>query len=645
MITIDTETHDLRIPQDDEIFGVYGDVKSKTKKFRIPRFDIYGTDLADCDIRVHYYFSENSRFMYTVSGAEVTPSYIFFQWIIDAIPAKAETIQFMVEFIRTDPQGNVLYSWNTRTVAGRIFEGMDHANTPPTDLVKDEVESLIQSVTEKVTNLTKGLPENIGILDDFQSTREMLNFKPISVYKRERIKIRKDTDGSEYRIQSMTYAPDLKKFIVAGNSLKSDGKAMFTIVDDIETWKNPVNFVIPVGHCNSIEYAESTQCVYATAGTNSSGETESDYPANTIVQISVPQRKFVRTYTIPGFKTLSSISLHNNEWYIFGVSHTNEWIGTRMAIDFTMPRTYVTEDPLVIMRRFGWPNNGITWVGRQDSTISGDYLYRVITTSYNTRQDADSCFILKSRLSDGALVNVYTFTTDIAEEIESVYIMNDNVMYLIADGSYAQVRKGYLKYFPFSENSGANLRILNEGDDLNDLMSSGSYYCWNTDVCGTLKHYPSIKKNGFTMDVSVISGTISQKITTNGNRIYYRRYSTNGWGEWEREVRYTLGYSTSAHVIAPYIFGTNPRTFKKEFKITLPIKICYAEGITFSKCIAKHYDKTGTLIEDNLLGPGFELTTEIHNETAITLIAAGGYWSDNEIMSGSAEMEITYMIQ
>ncbi|MBQ0090383.1 MAG: hypothetical protein KBT27_13740, partial [Prevotellaceae bacterium] len=60
MITINSETHELLIPKSDALCGVYGDTKSKTKKFRIPRFDIDGNDFADCNIRVNYYMSKKT---------------------------------------------------------------------------------------------------------------------------------------------------------------------------------------------------------------------------------------------------------------------------------------------------------------------------------------------------------------------------------------------------------------------------------------------------------------------------------------------------------------------------------------------------------------------------------------------------------
>lgn len=191
MITIDTETHQVSIPEDDAIFGVYGDVKSKVKKFRIPRFDIDGNDFADCNIRVIYTANEES-YMHVIDGSVITDAYIYFEWIIDGVIQREGDVAFQVEFIRSDNDGDIVYSWHTRQANLTPYDGIDTPAIPYTQLVKDSVESLIKKLTtqasseidkivEKAEETKEGIPEDYSEMDSLVKSlsRSILEIMPI----------------------------------------------------------------------------------------------------------------------------------------------------------------------------------------------------------------------------------------------------------------------------------------------------------------------------------------------------------------------------------------------------------------------------------------------------------------------------------
>lgn len=153
MITIDTETHKMSIPKDDSIFGAHGDVKSKYKHFRIPRFDLDGTDLADCEIRVNYVMNKK-EYLYIVPEGDITISddYINFQWLIDGVDPKSENISFCIEFLRFDGEAHIIYAWHSTTESIGTINGLSGTKIKYEDLLKDSVENIRREITNLATD-------------------------------------------------------------------------------------------------------------------------------------------------------------------------------------------------------------------------------------------------------------------------------------------------------------------------------------------------------------------------------------------------------------------------------------------------------------------------------------------------------------
>ena len=96
---------------------------------------------------------------------------------------------------------------------------------------------------------------------------------------------------------------------------------------------------------------------------------------------------------------------------------------------------------------------------------------------------------------------------------------------------------------------------LNEGDDLNDMLTCGDYYCSNSTIAGNISNTPVVAPFKLTTEYLHDYNRKIQRVIRSAPfyQEFVRCYTADGWGEWQE-------MQTSEHLLATLSTATNLTT-------------------------------------------------------------------------------------
>lgn len=183
---INTETREIEIPGELNIFGVESDEKSTRVYFRCPKY--VGTnvdlDMTQCMVYVPYRNANGEKDQYIVTDLNETEDgeNVEFTWLISRkASAYMGITEFGIRAIKTAVGGTIEAEWNTTVASANVIRGMDvgllefseenkDALAQAMDLVKQELEQTKSEITSEIE--TKGQQTLDTIPDDYTTAAQ-----------------------------------------------------------------------------------------------------------------------------------------------------------------------------------------------------------------------------------------------------------------------------------------------------------------------------------------------------------------------------------------------------------------------------------------------------------------------------------------
>lgn len=151
MITIDVDSREMFIPDEEIPLGVRHDHETMIKIFRIPRFTIQGVDISDFKFRVLIQRADGTDALNLIDDVTTSDNYIRISWPVrsEAVDVPGKTL-VQLEAVRTNEEGIILAAWHSRY--GEFVVYPAHENGYLTDETQHKYQDLADWLNKQALN-------------------------------------------------------------------------------------------------------------------------------------------------------------------------------------------------------------------------------------------------------------------------------------------------------------------------------------------------------------------------------------------------------------------------------------------------------------------------------------------------------------
>ncbi len=142
-ITIDTDTREITIPDNEKLFGVKDDLKAERKYFRCKKLVGDNLDLSKHRLYINYMNANKETSAYLVDDVKVDGDYITFSWLLyRSVTKYIGNVSFIVCAKSSNDKGLLQTDWNTTLATGTVKEGLE-VDTAITEEYPDVIEQIL----------------------------------------------------------------------------------------------------------------------------------------------------------------------------------------------------------------------------------------------------------------------------------------------------------------------------------------------------------------------------------------------------------------------------------------------------------------------------------------------------------------------
>ena len=142
-ITIDTDTREITIPDNEKLFGVKGDLKTERKYFKCKKVVGDNLDLSKHRLYINYMNANKETSAYLVDDVKVDGDYITFSWLLyRSVTKYIGNVSFIVCAKSSNNKGLLQTDWNTTLATGTVKEGLE-VDTATTEEYPDVIEQIL----------------------------------------------------------------------------------------------------------------------------------------------------------------------------------------------------------------------------------------------------------------------------------------------------------------------------------------------------------------------------------------------------------------------------------------------------------------------------------------------------------------------
>ena len=125
-ITIDTDTREITIPDNEKLFGVKDDLKAERKYFKCKKVVGDNLDLSKHRLYINYMNANKETSAYLVDDVKVDGDYITFSWLLyRSVTKYIGNVSFIVCAKSSNNKGLLQTDWNTTLATGTVKEGLE----------------------------------------------------------------------------------------------------------------------------------------------------------------------------------------------------------------------------------------------------------------------------------------------------------------------------------------------------------------------------------------------------------------------------------------------------------------------------------------------------------------------------------------
>lgn len=142
-ITIDTDTREITIPDNEKLFGVKDDLKAERKYFKCKKVVGDNLDLSKHRLYINYMNANKETSAYLVDDVKVDGDYITFSWLLyRSVTKYIGNVSFIVCAKSSNDKGLLQTDWNTTLATGTVKEGLE-VDTAITEEYPDVIEQIL----------------------------------------------------------------------------------------------------------------------------------------------------------------------------------------------------------------------------------------------------------------------------------------------------------------------------------------------------------------------------------------------------------------------------------------------------------------------------------------------------------------------
>lgn len=142
-ITIDTDTREITIPDNEKLFGVKDDLKAERKYFKCKKVVGDNLDLSKHRLYINYMNANKETSAYLVDDVKVDGDYITFSWLLyRSVTKYIGNVSFIVCAKSSNNKGLLQTDWNTTLATGTVKEGLE-VDTATTEEYPDVIEQIL----------------------------------------------------------------------------------------------------------------------------------------------------------------------------------------------------------------------------------------------------------------------------------------------------------------------------------------------------------------------------------------------------------------------------------------------------------------------------------------------------------------------
>lgn len=160
LLIINPDTRQIKLPSNELVFGVQGDVNGERKYFACPRIVGNNIDLATCFVRANYRNANGEIDFDLIDDLTVEGDNVLFSW---EVSAKAVAYKGQVKFnISFDRPGKDSVSWHTTIATGMSLEGQIPDAQAALEASEDGIAQLVAMVDAQTAAVEAVGAEQVG---------------------------------------------------------------------------------------------------------------------------------------------------------------------------------------------------------------------------------------------------------------------------------------------------------------------------------------------------------------------------------------------------------------------------------------------------------------------------------------------------
>lgn len=164
IITIDSKTRQVFVPESQRLFGVESDQDSERKYFRCKKVVGHGVDLSEQQVRINFQNANQEKDQYIVDDVVVDGDYVTFSWLLSRkVTEFRGEVKFIVCAINANTDGRKTVEWNTAIAYGEVIEGFEVDAPQPNENELDVIYQLINMVKDETAAAKE---ENITAIEE-----------------------------------------------------------------------------------------------------------------------------------------------------------------------------------------------------------------------------------------------------------------------------------------------------------------------------------------------------------------------------------------------------------------------------------------------------------------------------------------------
>lgn len=238
-ITIDTDTREITIPDNEKLFGVKDDLKAERKYFKCKKVVGDNLDLSKHRLYINYMNANKETSAYLVDDVKVDGDYITFSWLLyRSVTKYIGNVSFIVCAKSSNNKGLLQTDWNTTLATGTVKEGLE-VDTAITEEYPDVIEQILnrldgveagQISDEQMQNaIKKYFTANPQKLADMQSDTE---HRTVSDAEKQKWNNKSDFNGSYNSLTNKPTIPTKLSQLTEDNNHMTVTKAQRDKIDN-----------------------------------------------------------------------------------------------------------------------------------------------------------------------------------------------------------------------------------------------------------------------------------------------------------------------------------------------------------------------------------------------------------------------------